>query len=268
MTNYPDTDILKIENQDGWLRLVLNDPSKKNALSEAMAQALSAALHAAAEDNTVRAIALTGSDGVFCAGGDLKGMAKHIFTGDRDAIIAMSASAGALFAQLANQPQPVIALIDGPAMAGGLGLACCADIIAVTRAAKFALTETQLGIPPAQIAPYVVARLGLVKAKRLMLTGAKLNGAEALELGLADTLVGDIDGLRAFESDIRRQIMACAPGANAATKALAIKAATQDPASLVEAAATAFTDCLLSDEGREGIASFVEKRAPKWRQHD
>ena len=268
MAKYPDTELLSIECTNGWLRLVFNDQERRNALSEEMASALSAALAAAADDPEVRGIALTGAQGVFCSGGDLKGMARHIFTGDREAILAMSENGGRLFAQLAEQPQPVVALIDGPALAGGLGLACCADIIAVTEGAHFALTETQLGIPPAQIAPYVVARLGLPQAKRLMLTGAKLTGAEAHRIGLADTLVADSNELIEFEDTIRTQIMRCAPGATAVTKALARQAALGDPADLLQAAATAFTDCLLSDEGREGLASFVEKREPSWRSHE
>lgn len=267
MSNYPDTDILDIEADEGWLRLTFSDPQRKNALSEDMAASLSQALHAAASDPKIRGIALTGSQGVFCSGGDLKGMAKHIFTGDRGAIIAMSEGAGDLFAQLANQPQPVVALIDGPALAGGLGLACCADIIAVTSSAKFALTETQLGIPPAQIAPFVVARLGLHAAKRLMLTGGRVDAEEALKLGLADEVVTDAAALAEFETSIRKQILSCAPGANRATKMLARQAALSDPTTLQRAAAEAFTDCLLSDEGKEGIASFVEKRQPSWRQH-
>ena len=268
MADYPNTDLLSIERSHGWLRLVFNDQKRKNALSEEMASALSAALAAASIDPEVRGIALTGAHGVFCSGGDLKGMAKHIFTGNREAILAMSENGGRLFAQLAEQPQPVVALIDGPALAGGLGLACCADIVAVTENARFALTETQLGIPPAQISPYVVARLGLPQAKRLMLTGAKLTGAEAQRTGLADALVADSKELLAFEDTIRTQIMRCAPGATTVTKALARQAALGDPASLLQAAATAFTDCLLSDEGKEGIASFVEKREPSWRPHE
>lgn len=266
MTDLPHSDILNTKLSSGWLRISFNDPDRKNALSEKMSAALSNILSAVERDHSVRGITLRGEGGVFCAGGDLKGMAKHIFAGDRSAIEAMSRAGGDLFEQVRNQPQPVLALIDGPALAGGLGLACCADLVAVTEGASFALTETQLGIPPAQIAPHVVARIGLPQAKRLMITGAKFGGEEALRLGLADVLVSDPGGLDDYETQVKAQVLRCAPAANAATKRIALASESLSPEEMKTEAARAFTDCLLSDEGREGIASFVEKRKPSWRQ--
>ncbi|GGY38083.1 enoyl-CoA hydratase/isomerase family protein [Parvularcula lutaonensis] len=266
MTDLPTSKVLNASVEGGWLTIKFDDPARKNALSQEMSRDLSSALAAVADDRSVRGITLRGEGGVFCAGGDLKGMAKHIFSGDLEAIAAMSRAGGDLFDQVKNQPQPILALIDGPALAGGLGLACCADIVAVTKAASFALTETQLGIPPAQIAPHVVARIGLPQAKRLMLTGAKFDGEEALRLGLADSLVPDSHGLDDFEAAIRRQVLQCAPAANAATKKLALASVRLPAEEMKKLAAEMFTECLLSEEGREGIASFVEKRKPSWRQ--
>jgi isohexenylglutaconyl-CoA hydratase len=195
-------------------------------------------------------------------------MGKSILAGDADTITAMSIEAGRLFEAFASMPQMTLVLIDGPALAGGLGLACCADLVAVTPRARFALTEVQLGIPPAQIAPFVVRRLGLVKAKRLMLTAAALNGREALEVGLADHLAEGPDELAGYGRHIRQKVLSCAPGAVAATKALAFQADRTSPGEMTEIAARTFADCLLSEEGREGISSFIEKRRPSWASHD
>ena len=149
-------------------------------------------------------------------------------------------------------------------MAGGLGIVCCADVVAVTADARFALTETTLGIPPAQIAPFIVQRLGLAAARRLMLTAARFKGAEAVALGLADYVASDVSELNAIEQEIRSGVLRCAPSANAVTKNIVL--ATQHLArkEMVQLAAQGFTDCMLGAEGREGVSSFVEKRKPSW----
>jgi isohexenylglutaconyl-CoA hydratase len=103
-------------------------------------------------------------------------------------------------------------------MAGGLGMMCCADLVVVSADAQFALTETTLGIPPAQIAPFVADRLGLRITRRLMLTAARFNGSEALQLGLADYVAADVTALADIEAGIRKQVRRCAPVANAVTK--------------------------------------------------
>ncbi|MEM1380680.1 MAG: enoyl-CoA hydratase-related protein [Pseudomonadota bacterium] len=268
MTNLPKSDVLHTSVTRGWLTLTMDDPRTKNALSEEMARSLAAVLSAVEDDRTIRGITLRGANGVFCSGGDLKGMASKIAARDRDAIMAMSKAGGEMFAQLNEQPQFVFVQIDGPAMAGGLGLACCGDLVAVTPAAKFALTEAQLGIPPAQIAPYLVARLGLPTTRRLMLTAAKIDAEGALTIGLADHLVSTATEMERFEDQVISSVLSCAPGALAASKRVALEAASAPPRELSDDAATAFTDCLLSDEGAEGIASFIGKRKPRWADYD
>jgi len=210
------------------------------------------------DDRSVRGITLRGNGGVFCAGGDLKG-----FSGTDADILAMSKGGGALFALVASMPQVVVALVEGAAVAGGLGLACCADIVVTTKTAKYALTETKLGIVAAQIAPYIAARTGLVVAKRLMLTGAFFNGEEAARNGIADFVVDDLPegGLQEKVSEIKKQILQCAPGANALTKDLLTKLNADD---FMDVAAQTFFTALRSDEGREGLSAFMEKRKPEW----
>jgi isohexenylglutaconyl-CoA hydratase len=144
-------------------------------------------------------------------------------------------------------------LVDGAAVGGGMGLAAAADIVIATPRARFALTETSLGLPPAQIAPYLVARLGARVATRLALTGARLTGAEAAALGLAD-IYSETDGTDRL-AEVLGTVARCAPGANAVTKRLLRSVAS--PEYIGEAA-------LRGAEGREGLAAFAQKRAPAW----
>lgn len=260
----PKSDVLHTEFDGRWLTLTMHDPKTRNALTDDMATALTETLDAVAENRSVRGITLQGSDGVFCSGGDLKGMARHISSADRDAIIALSKRGGDLFAKLNSQPQFVLVLIDGPAMAGGLGLACCADMIGMTATARFALTEAKLGIPPAQIAPYVVSRIGVAAARRLVLTVQQLNSEDAIGIGLGDHVAPDTEALDNWSENIKSSVLQAAPGALAISKQIILQAGYASPDTLAGHAADAFTDCLLSEEGMEGIASFVGKRKPSW----
>lgn len=258
---------LEIVRDAGWLTIWLNRPETRNALSREMSAALMDTLQEIAADRSIRGVTLRGKGNTFCAGGDLKSF-KAIGNGDQtvEEVTTMSREAGELFMAVSTLPQIVVALIEGAAMAGGLGLACAADIVASTRSAKFALTETMIGIPPAQIAPYVVRRVGATLARRIMLTGMRFQGHQALEFGLLDHVCDDTAGLLAFESEIRGGVMRCAPGANAATKEVLHAVEHMAPDALIDFAAERFTTSLLGTEGREGIASFLEKREPSWAQ--
>jgi isohexenylglutaconyl-CoA hydratase len=257
---------LELERQDGWLTLWFNRPEIRNALSAQMVTDLSDALDAIEKEPEIRGVTLRGRGGVFCAGGDLKGfdsVAQDSAT-ELAAVVKSSRDGGTLFARLNSLPKVVIALVEGAAMAGGLGMVCCADVVAVRSDAQFALTETTLGIPPAQIAPFVVERTGLRTARRLMLTAARFTGADALALGLADFVAEDAAALATIEAELRRQVLRCAPGANAATKELLLATRHLSGPDMLDFAASAFARCLLGEEGREGIAAFLEKRKPAW----
>ena len=147
-----------------------------------------------------------------------------------------------------------------------MGLAAAADIVIATARARFALTETSLGFPPAQIAPYLAARMGERIARRLAMTGARIDGREAETIGLADFYC-DSDAERDAKLEALLQAAErCAPGANAETKRLFRLARSEPPESYIEAAAQSFADALRGPEGREGVAAFLEKRAPSWTQ--
>jgi isohexenylglutaconyl-CoA hydratase len=266
MSALPDTRLTELQLDGGWLTVWLNRPDAANALSGELVAELMAVLSAVADDRGVRGITLRGRGGVFCAGGDLKGFKASLQDPDRaaDGIAEASRRAGALFARLDTMPQVVVMLVEGAAMAGGLGMVCAGDVVAVTADARFALTETRLGIPPAQIAPLVVRRIGLAAARRIMLTGAQFRGEEARALGIADYVAESVAELELLEADIRAAVLRCAPGANAVTKELVLAAGQLAPEAMQEVAARRFAECLLGEEGREGIASFLEKRKPRW----
>ena len=248
-----------LEREGAWATVWFNRPEARNALSGEMVAELQAALDGLAADTSVRGVTLRGKGGVFCAGGDLKGFQDF---GDQAGIEEASKVAGVLFERVATMPHPVVALVEGAAMAGGLGIVCACDLVAVTPDAKFALTEVTLGIPPAQIAPFVVTRLGLREAKKLMLTAARFDGAGAGRIGLADAVTADLEG---YEAGVRKAVMRCAPGANAVTKDIVLATSRLSGSAMRDYAATGFASCLL-DEGREGVAAFLEKRKPEWAQ--
>ena len=266
MTNLPKTENILLEQEAGWLTIWFNRPDNRNALSKELTTELKEVLNAVRDKKNIRGITLRGKGGVFCAGGDLKGFKNNYQGGSQtvEDIAAASRQGGQMFDLINELPQVVLILVEGAAIAGGLGMVCCADAVAVTKDARFAMTETAIGIPPAQIAPFVAQRLGLRIARRLMVTASRFDGEEAHRLGLADFVVDDAAGLDQIEADMKKQVRRCAPGANAVTKAIVLATRHLNREQQLDFAAKGFAECMLSDEGREGVASFIEKRKPIW----
>ena len=266
MTNLPKTENILLEQEAGWLTIWFNRPDNRNALSKELTTELKEVLNAVRDKKNIRGITLRGKGGVFCAGGDLKGFKNNYQGGSQtvEDIAAASRQGGQMFDLINELPQVVLILVEGAAIAGGLGMVCCADAVAVTKDARFAMTETAIGIPPAQIAPFVAQRLGLRIARRLMVTASRFDGKEAHRLGLADYVVDDAAGLDQIEADMKKQVRRCAPGANAVTKAIVLATRHLNREQQLNFAAKGFAECMLSDEGREGVASFIEKRKPIW----
>ncbi len=266
MTKLPDVSAVDPQFKNGWLTIWFDQPENRNALSSELVADLLAVLEAVREDRTVRGITLRGRGGVFCAGGDLKAFNKGQVDGQsRENVIASSKHGAVMFDLINSMPQVTIALIEGAAMAGGFGIACCADVVICEASARFAMTETRIGLSPAQISPFVIQKLGYATARRLMLTAARFDGSEAHALGFADILGDDVDALEAHEMQIRKQVLACAPGAIADTKALILMQPGMSRQEIVQAAAENFAGRMLSEEAHEGIASFLEKRKPIWK---
>jgi isohexenylglutaconyl-CoA hydratase len=217
----------------------------------------------------VRVVVLRGAGGHFCAGADLKDMAgarmraMQRADGEPDPIAQVNAEFGELCVAYARTPLAVVAVLEGTVMGGGFGLACVADVAIASETANFRLPETSLGVVPAQIAPFLVERLGYSQAKRLAVTGGRLDAAAALQLGLVHAVVGTAT-LQTVLDQTLADILVCAPAALAATKALMAQARLSEPQALVQQAAAIFSRAAQSPEGLEGMTAFIQKRKPQW----
>jgi isohexenylglutaconyl-CoA hydratase len=266
MTSLPMTKDLILEPNGSVLTIRFNRPRAKNSLTDEMVDEIHAVLDAAAQDKSLRTLILRGEGGIFCAGGDIKAFKSGLqdVPPSAEDVAKGNRSFGDLMIKLNEQPQAVIMLVEGAAIGGGLGLCCVGDITIVTRDAKFRLSETSLGIPPAQIAPFVTERVGLTQARRLMLTGARFKGEEAVQYGIGHILAEDSADMETKCNEVLAQIALCAPGANAVTKSIVFEAIRRPRPEALDFAAKGFASCMLGEEGREGVTAFIEKRKPKW----
>ncbi|MDP9086817.1 MAG: enoyl-CoA hydratase-related protein [Pseudomonadota bacterium] len=255
MSELPWTSVLRLDRRGFALFATIDDPASRNAMSDRLIADFEAVLGAIAGDRSTRALVIKGQDGVFCAGADLKNTG-----GD---VRVANVRGGKMFARINTQPQTVIAVVNGPALGGGFGLACCADVVLAGPRARFALTETTIGLIPAQIAPYVVARIGLAATRRLALTAERLDARGAVEMGVADQAHSNEGELNRAVEAVLAGVARCAPGASEATKRLLLSLAPVKDA-FRSGAAQLFADSLEGPEGREGLAAFAEKRSPSW----
>jgi isohexenylglutaconyl-CoA hydratase len=260
----PKVDALALEARDDTLTIWFNRPETRNALSSGMADEL-AAVFEALPGEAFRFVVLRGRGGTFCSGGDLK-MFRDVFqTGmPREDIVTFNAGFGRTMQAIKRLPQLFVVAIEGAAMAGGLGIACLADVVITTADARFALTEVTLGIPPAQITPVVIRRIGASEARRLLLTAQRFDGVEARRLGFAHFVEPDGDALEARLEAVLGDARRGAPGAIALTKQIIDACDDLDDTALVHFAAERFADAMLGDEAREGMQAFLEKRPSYW----
>ena len=261
----PDCQELHLSEENGVLHITLNRPHKRNAMNSLAVSEIMAVVDAAAAQPSIRALVFRGAEGNFCAGGDISGMNQQSRDDGKDASWHFNRSFGHLIAKVNRAPQLVICLLEGAVLGGGFGLACISDIAIADRDAMFAMPETGLGILPAQIAPFVVARIGLTQARRLALLGERINGETAQRLGVVHHVVDGKDGMENKLRDTLKLLKRCAPGATAATKNLLLDVATMDNLeSLLDRASDDFAQAITSAEGQEGTRAFVEKRKPEW----
>ena len=246
----------------GVATLTLNRAEKHNALSGLMISELHAAATRLGQDGQVRVVVLTGAGRSFCAGGDLGWM--------RAQIAADAATRGAEAKKLAEMlgalntlPKPLIGRLQGQAFGGGIGMACVCDVAVGVTGAKFGLPETRLGLIPATIGPYVVARMGEAHARRVFMSARVFEADEAVELGLLARAVAPEALDAAVEAEVAPYLGA-APGAVAEAKALVRRLGPP----IDEAVIAATIDDLVrrwdSDEAAEGIDAFFSKRKPGW----
>jgi len=260
----------QISRQGSVEHWTLNDHGSRNALSDAMVLALFEACLRAQHDSSLRGIVLSGAGGAFSAGGSLGGFASAIGQplqpGETDPLIALNRSFGDVLHALTELPQWLVCAVDGPAMGGGFGLVCCADLVIATERSVFATPEVTLGLPPAQIAPFVWQRLGDAVARQCLLSGARWSAAQAQAAGLVNTVVAN-DALPAAVTDVLQACRAAAPGAVAATKRLLQRLRTHAPDLRTEAA-NAFAAALRGTEAAAGLRAFAHRQPAPWAQED
>ncbi len=260
---------LLLERKGRALHITLNRPDARNAISRDMVRDLATIAGLLENDRETGVVVVRGANGTFCAGGDIRGFMAMFKSpppkaGERDTVALGNREFGTFMTRFEALPQTIVMVVEGAAFGGGLGLLCAGDVVLAAADAKFALSETGLGIPPAQIAPFVAARIGVARTRRLALTGARFDGREAERIGLVDRACADTVALEAALGETLADISRCAPGANAAIKRLLLASRTTPRDALLDQSADAFAACLRGPEGQEGVTAFLEKRKPKW----
>jgi len=246
----------------GVATLTLNRPEKHNAMSATMIAELTQAAQKLAADAAVRAVILTGAGKSFCAGGDLGWMQDQMAADPETRFIEARKLALALQA-LNTLPKPLIGALQGNAFGGGVGLASVCDVTLGADHLKMGLTETRLGLIPATIGPYVIARMGEARARRVFMSARLFDAGEAVELGLLARAMPAGDLAEAAEAEVA-PYLACAPGAVAAAKRLTRELGPRIDEAVIDHTIRALVDRWEGEEAREGIAAFFDKRKPAW----
>lgn len=259
----PET--LMVARDGPVLKVTLNRPDVRNALSPPMLAELEQAFAEARDDAAVRVVVLMGAGGNFCAGGDFRGMQRSdaaLGTGT-EATAASNRRFGAFLEMADILPKAVIALVEGACMGGGAGLIAVADWVIADKAAQIGTPEVTVGIVPAQITPFVVGRIGTAHARRLAAFGLRLDAGEAHRIGLVHELADGRDDLMRRGAAAVNQVLRCAPAAVAKTKKL-VRASACEPLSPVLDGASHLFAAALAGDAKEGIRAFQEKREPAW----
>lgn len=259
---------IELEQEGSILTLWLNRPESRNAMSLNMVKAIQQVFKTIQDDISIRAVILRGKDGHFCAGGDIKDMAQlrgeATSVGSNQPYVDFNRQFGHMLEQVDQAPQTVVAVLEGAVLGGGFGLACVSDIAISLADAKFGLPETGLGVIPAQIAPFVVKRIGLTQARRLALLGARFEGHTALKVGVVHEVVENEKALEVLLIETIQQIKRTAPQASRVTKALLHRTLNEALTPLLDDAAQQFANAVGGEEGIEGTMAFIQKRHPNW----
>jgi len=258
-----DENDLLVEVSGPVMEIRLNRPKNRNAMTEAMIARMRHLLGEAEGDPAIRVLVIRGNGGLFCAGGDLNQIGEK--SKSRKAGVAKAVRISKAFANmclaLSESDLPIITVVQGHAVGGGLGLACISDVCIADNTGRFGLAAMRIGATPAPIIPFVMERLGYSNTKMLAVTGNIINSGHALRIGLVHEYTTDIETtLGGYISSI----VSCSPTASARTKAMARLSRFSDAPEIIEDACAVFGEVLSGEEGREGMAAFREKRKPDW----
>jgi methylglutaconyl-CoA hydratase len=255
--------ILHVDTVNGITTLTLNQPEKHNAFDDELIQRLIRALSDIANDDNTRVVILRSEGKNFSAGADL-GWMKRMAQLSYEDNLADAAELARLMKLINELPQPTIALVQGAAYGGAVGLVCCCDIAIGTDKTRFCLSEVKIGLAAATISPFVVNAIGQRQARRYMLTAEVINSETAQNIGLLHQVV-TVETLREQGQALAEQIAGNAPNALKASKAVIRRVANAD----IDSDMMRYTEELIarlrmSDEGQEGLSAFFEKREPVW----
>lgn len=258
------SDQLRVERDDrDVVTLTIDRPEVRNAFGPDVMQAVREAVTGLRDDDSLRALVLTGAGDVFSAGADLTWMSA-MAEGGYDDQVADSHQLDDLFHALDTFPAPVVARVNGHALAGAMGLVACADIAVAVRGAKLGFTEARLGLAPAVISTYVQPKIGVSNARRYFLTGEVFDADRALLMGLVHE-VCDRDDLDDVMADVLDQVLAGGPNAQRQIKELIPNvAATTTPADAVRLTVPTIARLRMSDEGQAGMRAFLAKEPVPW----
>lgn len=254
----PET--LDIQIKGAVARVTLNRPEVHNAMSDQMVLELLQFFESIRDDRKVRAVVLAAAGETFCSGGDIKDLQATASSEER--FRAMS-KFDQMLRTVNEAPQVTIARIQGAAMGGGLGLVCVADVAIASDKAKFSLPEVRLGVAPALISPYVIARIGESRARHLMLTGMKFDAAKAWQYGL----IHEVCATKVLDERVEavvHDVLQCSPNALAETKELIFYVSERSMDASLQYRAELISRLRASEEGQEGMMAFIQKRKPRW----
>ncbi len=256
-----ESEHLLIECNEGVATLTLNRLQQHNAFNAELIKELQKALDQFAQDTSIRVVTIKANGKYFCAGGDLKWFKNATQLTETE-----NREDAALLARLLQTlnafPKPTVAIIQGSAFGGGVGLIACCDIAIAAHSASFALSEVKLGLVPATIAPYVLRAIGARQLRSLALTAQAFTSEEAYHIGLVHHVVND-SLLAATADNVIAQLLKNGPIAMSTTKKL-IQDLSSNPNGELEKTAQLLAQIRVSSEAQEGLSAFFEKRSPSW----
>jgi methylglutaconyl-CoA hydratase len=255
-------DSIQVGIRDGVAHVRLDRPAVRNAFDDHAAARLVALFDDLGAREDLRAVVLGGNGPVFCAGGDLNWM-KRVAAYDREENQRDAEAFQQAFERIDRCPHPVVGRIHGAALGGGAGLIAVCDVAVAAEGTTIGFPEVRLGLVPGVISPYVLRKIGMSRTRQLFVTGERFDAAEALRIGLVHRVVpeGDLD---AAVEDVLAGLRGCAPGGIRGAKELLRQLADADADAAAALARDAITDARASDDGREGLGAFLEKRKPRW----
>jgi len=258
------TQALTIAVQDRIARITLSRPEVRNAFNDEVIQQLKTAFEDLGQRDDVRAVVLAAIGPAFCAGADLNWM-RRMADYTREENIADAGQLAAMLKTIYECPKPTIAAVQGDVFAGGMGLVAACDIAVSVASATYCLSEVKLGLIPATISPYVIRAMGARASHRYFLTAERFTAQEAHRIGFVHELVDSAEALSAKVDELAQALCSASPAAVRAGKRLVLDVAEREiNARLIAATVEGIADIRASEEGREGVQSFLQKRKPAW----